>query len=94
MATDKRQFTMRMQQENFDKIRVIAALNKRSVAMQIEYLLEHCIAAYEAKNGKIKLEPSDTGKVGVVQNNVMGNNVIGNNTLIAVDDGKSYVSIT
>ena len=44
MATNKRVFTMRMQPENFNKIRVIAAINKRSVAMQIEYLIENCIA--------------------------------------------------
>ena len=42
MATDKRQFTMRMQPENYDKIKVIAARNKRSIAAQIEYLLEQC----------------------------------------------------
>ena len=62
MTTDKRQFTMRMQPENFDKIRVIAAINKRSMAMQIEYLLEKCIADYEALNGEIPLV-SETAKV-------------------------------
>ena len=71
MATDKRQFTMRMQQENFDKIRVIAAINKRSIAMQIEYLLEKCIADYEAYNGKIPLADESPS---VVQNIVGGNN--------------------
>ena len=55
MATDKRQFTMRMQPENFDKIRVVATVNKRSVAMQIELLIEQCIAAYEKEHGPIKL---------------------------------------
>lgn len=49
MATDKRQFTMRMQSENYDKIKVIAALNKRSIAVQMEYLLEQCINSYEAE---------------------------------------------
>lgn len=58
MATDKRQFTMRMQQENYDKIRVIAAINKRSIAMQIEYLLERCISDYEAEHGAIQLTPN------------------------------------
>ena len=73
MATDKRQFTMRMQPENFDKIRVIAAINKRSVAMQIEYLLEQCIAEYEATNGKIPIVGSET-QPNVVQNNLSGVN--------------------
>ena len=73
MATDKRQFTMRMQQENFDKIRVISAINKRSMAMQIEYLLEKCIADYEALNGKIPLADEDMSAK-VVQNNLGGVN--------------------
>lgn len=60
MATDKRQFTMRMQQENFDKIRVIAAVNKRSAAMQIEYLIEKCINEYEEHFGKIPIAGSYT----------------------------------
>ncbi len=49
---------MRMQPENFDKIRVISALNKRSIAMQIEFLIEQCIASYEKEHGPIQL-PED-----------------------------------
>ena len=71
MATDKRQFTMRMQPENFDKIRVIAAINKRSVAMQIEYLLEQCIADFEKTYGTIPLAPTMHA---VTQNNHNGDN--------------------
>lgn len=56
MATDKRAFTMRMQQDNFDKIKVIAAANKRSIAMQIEFLIEDCIRSYEALHGEIHSE--------------------------------------
>ena len=52
MATDKRAFTMRMQQNNFDKIKVIAAANKRSIAMQIEFLIENCIRSYEELHGE------------------------------------------
>lgn len=55
MATDKRAFTMRMQPENFEKIKYIADINKRSIAMQIEFLIENCIADYEEQNGEIKL---------------------------------------
>lgn len=87
MATDKRQFTLRMQPENFDKIRVIAALNKRSVAMQIEYLLEQYIADYEASHGQINLV--GTGKnVGIVQHNNNGMN------FFAIDGGVSYGTIS
>lgn len=56
MATDKRAFTMRMQQSNFDKIKVIAEANKRSIAMQIEFLIENCIRSYEELHGEIHSE--------------------------------------
>lgn len=49
---------MRMQPENFDKMRVIAAVNKRSIAMQIEYLIEQCIADYELRYGNIPIQDS------------------------------------
>ena len=58
MATDKRAFTMRMQPENFEKIKFIAEHNKRSIAMQIEFLIEHCIAEFENEYGKIAIENS------------------------------------
>ena len=80
MATDKRQFTMRMQPENYDKIRVIAAINKRSIAAQIEYLLEQCINAYETEHGVITLLPIAKNKDGI-HGNGGGNNygVVGGN---------------
>lgn len=56
ISTDKRAFTMRMQPENFNKIKYIAEQNKRSIAMQIEYLIEQCVFEYEKENGKIPIE--------------------------------------
>lgn len=53
MATNKRAFTMRMQPQNFDKIKFISDKNKRSIAMQIELLIENCIQEYEQNNGNI-----------------------------------------
>ena len=55
MATDKRAFTMRMQEENFEKIKYIAAYNKRSIAMQLEFLIENCAADFEKEHGPIPL---------------------------------------
>lgn len=55
MATDKRQFTLRLQEENFEKIKYIADKNKRSIAMQIEYLIEQCIQDFEKQNGTIDI---------------------------------------
>lgn len=58
MATDKRAFTMRMQSSNFEKIRIISEYNKRSIAMQIEFLIEQCISDFEKENGTISVETS------------------------------------
>lgn len=55
MVTDKRVYTMRMSDKNFDKIKYLARLNKRSIAMQIEYLIEQYIDAFERDNGPIKI---------------------------------------
>lgn len=57
MATAKRQFTMRMQQDNFDKIKYISEEEKRSMAAEIELLIEKKIAEYESINGAIKILP-------------------------------------
>ncbi|MUU07900.1 MAG: Arc family DNA-binding protein [Phascolarctobacterium sp.] len=54
MVTDKRAFTMRMQPDNFEKIKFISEFNKRSIAMQIEFLIEQCVADFELQHGKIK----------------------------------------
>lgn len=56
MATNKRVFTLRLEDTNFQKIKYIADKNKRSIAMQIEYLIEQHIQDYEKKNGSIPTE--------------------------------------
>jgi hypothetical protein len=43
MTTDKRQFTLRLDEETFEKIKKIAEKNKRSITMQIEFILEQYI---------------------------------------------------
>ena len=53
LATNKRQFTLRLQEENFLKIKAIAEADRRSIAMEIEYILEQYIKDYETKNGAI-----------------------------------------
>ncbi|MGD0857046.1 MAG: Arc family DNA-binding protein [Dehalococcoidia bacterium] len=54
MATDKRQFTLRLLDDNFEKIRFLSELDKRSIAMEIEYIIERHIADYEKEHGPIK----------------------------------------
>ncbi|OFV71533.1 hypothetical protein [Acetobacterium wieringae] len=55
MTTNKKAFTMRMRYENFQKIKYISEQNKRSIAMQIEFLIEQCISDYEKNTGIINL---------------------------------------
>ena len=45
-------------QENIDKMKVIAAANKRSVAKELEWLIEKHIAEYETENGEIEINES------------------------------------
>lgn len=56
MATNKRVFTLRLEEDNFEKIKYIADKNKRSIAKQIEYVIEQHILDYERKHGSIKEE--------------------------------------
>ena len=93
MSTNKRQVLIRVQPSHYEKLKILSNQNHRSVSNQIEWLILRHITEYEAEHGTITPPTQDKAN-GVVQSNVMGNNVIGNNTLIAVDDGKSYVSIT
>ena len=59
MATDKRVFTLRTQPETYEKIRVIAKNEQRSIAMQIEYIMKLYISNYEKLNGTIQLPDQD-----------------------------------
>lgn len=45
-------------QENIDKMKVIAQANKRSVAKELEYLVEQRIKEYEAEFGEINIDQS------------------------------------
>ena len=60
MATDKRQFTLRIQDETYEKIRFLAYAERRSIAMEIETAMLAYIANYENQHGPIQLpEPSE-----------------------------------
>lgn len=54
MSTDKRQFTLRLKEDIHEKIKFIADKNKRSLTMQIEYVIEQHINQFEKENGKIE----------------------------------------
>jgi len=55
LTTTKRQFTLRLQDKNFEKISIIAEKHKRSTTMQIEWLIEKYIEEYEKSNGPISM---------------------------------------
>ena len=54
MATNKRVFTLRLNDEVFDKIGVLASEQHRSMTNYIEYVLLQHIEEIEKKNGEIK----------------------------------------
>lgn len=56
MATDKRVFTLRIDDDLYEKLRVIAEKNKRSLNRQIEFLAEQCAEDYEKAYGEIETE--------------------------------------
>jgi hypothetical protein len=56
MATDKRQFTLRLQDETYDKISGIAKKERRSIAMQIEHVLIQFIQEFEEKHGLVEVK--------------------------------------
>ena len=55
MATDKRQFTLRVQDQTYEKIRYLAYVERRSIAMEIEHAMLDYIARSEAAHGEITL---------------------------------------
>ena len=60
MATEKRQFTLRMQDSTYEKIRYLAFVDRRSIAMEIEYIINKYADDYEKENGTIPIEnPSE-----------------------------------
>lgn len=44
---------IRVEEEAWEKLRIIASENKRSINKEIEYLIDQRIKEYEEKNGKI-----------------------------------------
>lgn len=56
MATYKRQFTLRVQDDTFEKVRYLAYHDRRSVAMEIEHILLEYIKEFESKNGEIPVQ--------------------------------------
>ncbi len=59
MATNKRVFTLRLEDEVFDKIGILATKEHRSLTNYIEYVLLKHIAEVEQESGEIFGEKED-----------------------------------
>lgn len=70
MATNKKQVGIRIKPQNYDKLKVIAEKNSRTVTNQVEYLVARCIADYESQYGKITPDAN-----GGINNQQVGNNI-------------------
>lgn len=55
MATNKRVFTLRLQDDVFDKIEYLAEEEHRSMTNFIEYVLLQYLNKYQEENGEILL---------------------------------------
>lgn len=53
MIGDKKSFTARIEADNYAKLKVLARRNKRSMAMELEYIVEQYFEDYEEKYGQI-----------------------------------------
>lgn len=61
MATNKRVFTLRLSDEIFDKIGVLATREHRSVTNYIEFVLLKHLKEIEDKQGPIKAKATHKG---------------------------------
>lgn len=59
MATNKRVFTLRLKDEVFDKIGVLATNEHRSMTNYIEYVLLKHIEEVESESGTIQTETEE-----------------------------------
>ena len=56
MPSNTSKFTLRIDQQTLEKLRYIADNNFRTVNKELEMIIKAHIAAYETKNGEIKVD--------------------------------------
>jgi len=59
MKSFKKSYPLRVDEELFEKLKLIASNNRRSLNAQIESLIEDHILEYEKENGKIIIPDSE-----------------------------------
>lgn len=61
MPSQKRIFTLRLFDDDYEKMKIIASNDGRSMANYIERLVKSDIASYEAEHGEITIEEENDG---------------------------------
>jgi len=54
MANNQKPYSLRVDELAFEKLRVVAKENNRSINAQIEYLIKQCVNNYEKEYGMTK----------------------------------------
>lgn len=74
-----KKFQMTLNLEGYEKLKIVAEKNQRSVVGQVAYWIYKNIAEYESENGQILLEGENAQNT-TVNNHQVGNNIIFNNS--------------
>lgn len=59
MTSSKKPYALRVDELEFEKLKLIAKANHRSINLQIEALISECIKTYEAENGEVIVNLED-----------------------------------
>ena len=76
MATKKRAVLMRFQPESYDKLKVLSAMNRRSVTNQVEILVDQFIRSYEKENGAVPMIDNSVSLNESINNGNINNTVM------------------
>ena len=56
-----KKFQMTLNLEGYEKLKIVAEKNQRSVVGQVAYWIYQCIESYESENGQILIEDIGNG---------------------------------
>ena len=79
MAIKRQVFTMRLPPDDYEKLKTLSKKNKRSMAAELEYILEMYFEKYELQNGIIFVEEKADNRSPVNNNQIGNNNLFVNN---------------
>ena len=78
-VTIRQVFTMRLPPDDYEKLKTLSKKNKRSMAAELEYILEMYFEKYELQNGIIFVEEKANNRSPVNNNQIGNNNLFVNN---------------